>query len=99
MVGKSVKRSEVRAQKIIRLVLAICASIVSFFLAWPWSRDFSYWAESHTMWMIYFAVGFVLAIYVFYVFLGNVRTLFEHDAIEREEIANLENAKRQEERS
>ena len=36
------------------------------------------------MWMLYFVLGFVLAVFVFYVFLARLRTLFEHDAIERE---------------
>lgn len=76
-----------RATWLIWLVVAVLASIISFFLAWPYSRDFSYWAESRTMWTIYFTVGFVLAVYVFYVFFGNLRTLFEHDAIERAELA------------
>lgn len=77
-----------KATRIIRLVIAVLASIVSFFLAWPYWRDFGYWAESRTMWAVYFAVGFVLAIYVFYVFLGSLRTLFEHDALERAELAD-----------
>lgn len=79
-------------QKVIKLSLAIVASVVSFFLSWPWSRDFSYWAESRSMWMVYFVVGFVLAIYVFYAFFGSLRTLFEHDAIERAEIAEQSEA-------
>lgn len=77
-----------KATGIIWLVVAVLASIVSFFLSWPYSRDFSYWPESQTMWTIYFGVGFVLAVYVFYVFFGNIRTLFEHDAIERAELAD-----------
>lgn len=76
-----------KATRIIWLVIAVLASIASFFLAWPYSRDFSYWAESRTMWAIFFTVGFVLAVYVFHVFFGNMRTLFEHDAIERAELA------------
>jgi len=33
-------------------------------------------------WLV--ALGFVLAVYVFYAFLGSLGTLFEHDALERE---------------
>lgn len=73
-----------KKQRVINLTLAILASVVSLFLSWPYWRDYEYWAESETMWIVYFVVGFILAVYVFYVFLGNVRTLFEHDAIERE---------------
>ena len=38
-------------------------------------------------WQVYFIVGFLLSVYVFYVFLGKMRTLFEHDAIEHAEAA------------
>ena len=73
-----------KKQQMIRLSLAILASVVSVFLSWPYWRDFEYWPESRSMWLVYFLLGFVLAIYVCYVFLGSLRTLFEHDAIERE---------------
>ena len=71
------------AQRKIRFGLAVVGSAGSFALSWPYWRDFSYWAESPAMWMLYFAVGFVLAIYVFIAFLGSLRTLFEHDALAR----------------
>lgn len=77
-----------RTQKLIWISLAAVGSIISFFLSWPWWRDFSYWAESKVMWKIYFAVGFLLAVFVFYVFFRSLRTLFEHDAIEREQLAD-----------
>lgn len=88
-----------RVQRAIRLTLAVLGSVGSLFLAWPYWRDFSYWAESQTMWLIYFIAGFVLAIYVLCTFLGNLRTLFEHDAIERADMANLAKADDQEDRS
>jgi type VI protein secretion system component VasK len=81
-----------KATRIIWLVVAALASIISFFLAWPYSRDFSYWPESQTMWTLYFVVEFVLAVYVFHVFFGSLRTLFEHDAIERAELADSSKA-------
>lgn len=71
------------AQRTIRLGLAIVASAGSLALSWPFWRDYSYWAESPTLWLIYFAVGFVLAVYVFFVFFRSLRTLFEHDALAR----------------
>jgi len=77
-----------RAQKLIWVSLAAVGSLISLFLSWPWWRDFSYWAESKVMWKIYFVLGFLLAVYVFYIFFRAVRTLFEHDAIERQELAN-----------
>lgn len=72
------------AQSIIRLSLAILASAASLALSWPYWRDFGYWAESRTMWLVYFAVGFVLAVYVFHAFFDSLGTLFEHDALERQ---------------
>ncbi|QOW24457.1 hypothetical protein [Lysobacter sp. H23M47] len=75
------------AQRLIDLTIAILASIVSFLLSWPYFRDFEYWAESHAMWMVYFVVGFLLAVYVFYVLLRITRTLFEHDALDRTDTA------------
>ncbi|KAA3646033.1 MAG: hypothetical protein DWP95_03635 [Proteobacteria bacterium] len=68
--------------------LAAVGSLFSVFLSWPWWRDFSYWAESELMWKIYFVLGFLLAVFVFYVFFRSLRTLFDHDVIEREELAN-----------
>jgi hypothetical protein len=44
------------------------------------------------MWTLYFVVEFVLAVYVFHVFFGSLRTLFEHDAIERAELADSSKA-------
>lgn len=67
------------AQRLIDLVLATLASMVSVLLSWPYFRDFATWPESPTMWWIYIVSGFVLAIYVFYVFIGSLRTLFLHD--------------------
>ena len=72
------------AHHIIRMALAVIASAASLALSWPYWRDFQYWPESRAMWLAYFAVGFVLAVYVFYAFLDSLGTLFEHDALERE---------------
>lgn len=69
-------------QRTIDITLAAFASAAAFLLSWPFWRDFQYWSESHMMWLAYFAVGFILSVYVFYVFLGSLRTLFEHDALE-----------------
>ncbi len=72
-------------QRIIRLGVAIVASGASLALSWPYWRDFEYWPESHAMWWVYIAAGYVLAVYVFYVFLGCLRTLFLHDEQARPE--------------
>lgn len=85
--GESQDSPNRRTRRIIWISVAILASALSFALSWPWWRDFSYWPESQTMWKIYFVTGFILAVYVFYAFFGKLRTLFEHDEIERAEIA------------
>lgn len=71
------------AQRLIRLGVAVLASLVSIALSWPYFRDFGYWAESRTLWVIYFTLGFVLAVYVFMVFLETLATLFEHDSLQK----------------
>lgn len=76
------------AQRIIRLSIAVLASGASLALSWPYWRDFEYWPESRAMWLAYFVLGFILAVYVFYAFLDSLGTLFEHDALERAEKAN-----------
>ena len=67
-------------QRITDLALSIVACVAALFLSWPYWRDFAYWATSHTAWAIYFAGGLVLAIYVFYVFIGSLHILFLHAA-------------------
>ncbi|WP_238532986.1 hypothetical protein [Rhodanobacter thiooxydans] len=52
-------------------------------MSWPFWRNFEYWPESHLAWWIYFITGFVLAVYVFYVFIGSLRILFLHDTQEQ----------------
>lgn len=76
-------------QRIIDLSLAVLGSIISVLLSWPYWRDYEYWPESRAMWVLYFVVGFVLAVYVFYLFLISMRTLFVHDALEREEAPSV----------
>lgn len=75
------------AERTIRIALAALAAAASVGLSWPYWRDFEYWPESHTMWAIYFIVGYILAVYVFYAFLDSLATLFEHDALDREKRA------------
>ncbi len=50
------------ARVVIRLLVAVVASIASVALSWPYWRDFEYWPESRGMWALYFAVGFVLSL-------------------------------------
>lgn len=70
-------------QRIIDLTLSALASLISVLLSWPYWRDFENWPESRGMWWSYFLVGYLLAVYVFYVFIGSTRTLFQHDKLER----------------
>lgn len=65
-------------QRITDLTLSVLASVAAFLLSWPFWRDFEYWPESHIAWWIYFVVGFVLIVYVFYVFIGSLHILFLH---------------------
>jgi hypothetical protein len=74
-------------KRTIDLVLAIVAATAALLLSWPYFRDFGYWAESPPLWKAYFVAGFVLAVYVFYVFMGAIHTLFAHDALEHAEAA------------
>ena len=70
-------------QRIIDLTLSVLASVAAFLLSWPFWRNFEYWPESHVAWWIYFAIGFVLAVYVFYTFIGSLHILFLHDTQEQ----------------
>ena len=72
-------------RRITDLTLSVLASVAAFLLSWPFWRDFEFWAESHAAWWIYFGLGFVLAIYVFYVFIGSLHILFLHGADEAAE--------------
>lgn len=73
------------AQRLIDLVLSILASTLGFALSWPFWRDFEYWAESELAWYAYFVIGFILAVYVFYLFLQCLHTLFDHDRLLHEQ--------------
>lgn len=75
------------SQRAMDWLIAVVGGVVSFALSWPFWRDFEYWAESKMMWNIYFVVGLVLAVYVFYVFIVSMRTLFQHSVIEQSEAA------------
>ncbi len=77
------KNEHQMTQRIIDGTISFLATVLGFALSWPFWRDFSYWGESRTAWWIYFIVGFLMAFYVFYLFLGNMRTLFLHDALEK----------------
>ncbi|KZC34773.1 MULTISPECIES: hypothetical protein [Rhodanobacter] len=70
-------------QRITDLTLSVLACVAATLLSWPFWRNFEYWPESHLAWWIYFITGFVLAVYVFYVFIGSLRILFLHDTQEQ----------------
>lgn len=67
-------------QRRIDLSLSVVATIVAFLVSWPYWRTFEYWAESRTAWRVYFVLGFLLGVYVFYVFIHSLHALFVHDA-------------------
>jgi hypothetical protein len=69
--------------RITDLTLSMLACVAAVLLSWPFWRNFEYWPESHLAWLAYFVTGFVLAVYVFYVFIGSLRILFLHDTQEQ----------------
>ncbi len=77
-------------QRFTDLTLSLLGTMAAFLLSWPFWRDFEYWAESPVAWWIYFVLGFLLSIYVFYVFIGSLRMLFMHAADEAIESASAE---------
>ena len=84
--------------RITDLTLSVLGTVVATLLSWPFWRDYEYWAESQLAWAIYFVVGFVLSVYVFYVFIGSTRILFIHDAEEKTATSTSEGKTSQEER-
>lgn len=86
------------SQRLTDLTLSVLATVVATLLSWPFWRDYEYWAESHLAWWIYFVSGFVLAVYVFYVFIGSLRILFIHDAEEQSVTPASEGSTSQKER-
>lgn len=81
------------SQRITDLTLSVLACVAAFLLSWPFWRTFEYWAESRVAWLIYFVTGFVIAVYVFYVFIGSLRILFVHDTQEQADTSNADKGK------
>lgn len=65
-------------QRLTDLIISFLATVVAFLLSLPFWRDNEYFAESDLYWRVYFVVGFILGIYVFYVFIGSLRMMFIH---------------------
>ncbi|HMM54358.1 MAG TPA: hypothetical protein PKC23_05005 [Candidatus Desulfobacillus sp.] len=59
-------------------IISLLATLAAFLLSLPFWRDFGYFAESRGYWLAYFVLGFILAVYVFYTFIGSLRILFRH---------------------
>lgn len=66
-------------QKAIDLTLSSIGSLAAVGLSWPYWRSFSYFAESRVAWWVYMVIGYLMAVFVFYVFFRALRTLFSHD--------------------
>jgi multisubunit Na+/H+ antiporter MnhB subunit len=51
--------------------LFVSVLVVLFFvlISMPYQFEFSYWAETLLSWTIYFVLGTIFAVYVFYTFL------------------------------
>lgn len=67
------------SRRSIDLSLSALASAAGLLLSWPFFRDFGSASESASAWIAYFVIGYVLAVYVFYIFIYNLRILFEHE--------------------
>lgn len=65
-------------QRLTDLIISFFASLAALLLSLPFWRDNEYFAESDLFWRVYFVLGFILGMYVFYVFIGSVRMLFIH---------------------
>lgn len=65
--------------RIVDWVLSALGSAAGFALSWPFWRDFEYFADSRDFWWVYFVVGYLMGVYVFYVFIACTRMLFLHD--------------------
>ncbi|MBV2234967.1 MAG: hypothetical protein KUL75_05405 [Sterolibacterium sp.] len=72
------------AQKSIDWALSIIAGTVALALSWPYWQDHTSPGESVAWWWFYLALGLVLAVHVFRIFLDCLHTLFAHDALDRE---------------
>lgn len=65
-------------QRLTDLIISLFASMAAFLFSLPFWRDNEYFAESDLYWQVYFVLGFILGVYVFYVFIGSLRMLFVH---------------------
>ncbi len=59
------------------LAVATLAMLFFVLLSLPYQFEFSYWAESPFLWAVYFLVGSLLVLYIFYIFLQDWRHLME----------------------
>lgn len=78
-------------QRVIDLALAFFSTVAAFVFSLPFWRDNEYFAESDLAWNVYYIAGFILGLYVFYVFIGSLRMLFLHAKEEAEAQQELEN--------
>ncbi|MCO4320041.1 hypothetical protein [Aliidiomarina quisquiliarum] len=65
-------------QRLTDFIIAFLSSGAAVLLSLPFWRDNEYFAESDLYWQIYFILGFILGVYVIYVFIGSLRMLFIH---------------------
>lgn len=59
------------------LMVAILVTFFFVLLAIPYQFEFSYWAETPFLWIMYFLVGAALIVYIFYIFLQEWRYLIQ----------------------
>lgn len=60
-------------------VLVLIATGVFLLLSLPEHWSFDYWAESPALWVLYVLLGALLSLYVLWIFIRSLRSLFEHE--------------------
>lgn len=59
------------------LMVAILVTFFFVLLSIPYQFEFSYWAETPFLWVMYFLVGAALIVYILYIFLQDWRHLIQ----------------------
>lgn len=59
------------------MVVAILVTLFFVLVAIPYQFEFSYWAETPLLWGAYFLIGYILVVYIFYIFLQDWRHLIQ----------------------
>jgi Ca2+/H+ antiporter len=66
-------------------IIAILVVLFFVLLSLPYQFEYNYSSESPFLWVAYFIMGGILAVYVFYIFLQTRRHLVNEDEGKKEE--------------